>query len=1054
MHQPSRQGDRRQVSVLFTDMVGYTAIVEDLGEERAVAFTKMIYDTLTAVVRARGGTVRSFAGDSIMAVFGLPEAMEDSALRACRAALAIHVEFAARAADLERRFGVRPQLRVGVSSGTAVMASVEGDNSELTAVGKTVNLASRIQSLAPSGGCLICDDTRRLVEWLVETEFHGEHDIKGVSGDQKLWVLKSIAESATRFDASVAQGLSTYVGREDELGVFFDALEKAESQLSVVDLVAEPGLGKTRLVYEFLNSPQARDKLMLTGHCAADGQQIPFFPFLEITRRSFRIDDSDSPDRIAEKLSKGLRAAHLYSDENLGLLMNLLGLEPPEGALDGLDGVLIGLRTRDLFPALLAHNCRNALVILQIEDIHWIDTASEGLLRRLITEARQPNLMVILPRRPEYIPDWNDSPAVTSLPLQPLAQDAIGSIVRARLGVESVPPALVQQVAERAGGNPLFGEEIVAYLSNEGALRVNDGEVWFDAERGRSGLPVNMQGLLTARVDRLDEADRRLLQAAAVVGRRFDPGLLTGVAEGSVDIAASLQRLQALDVVYREGDTSDFRFKHVLLRDTVYQSLLSERKSALHLGIAKAIEARSAARLSDSADTLAYHYAQTDRDDLAFRYAALAGARSLGVYSLEEANRYFASALALYERDPDCASEQAFADMLADYAMCANISLRVNRMLELADRVENFLKQQGDSASHVRFLHHYLCCLIWNGRYLDALAVERQLSAMAQRVGDAPSLIYALVSEMAVSCYTGHLPRETFEARRAEAEALLADSDDAYLHNFFHAHIGWNAVCRGQAQAAQAAADRMIELGTQKNDPRALGYGTGMKALIALASDNYQMAFDISQEARRLSRVPFETTIAETAYYAPLIPLEKPGAAQEVQAYCDRCSERGWTLFMSTTFTMLGIAKVIDGRIAEGLKHIEDSIAQREREGFKVGADWYRLFLCDVYLAILAGEGDASPAVMLRNIGALSKVILFGGRDITRMVETVRANPMFDPEGHQIGRAEMILGLLCKIKKKKDRARAHLEEARRIVAPSGSSGMLTRIETALADLDA
>jgi class 3 adenylate cyclase len=312
-------GERRQVSVLFADMVGYTAIVERLGEEKALVFVRMIYDKLTGAVRGHGGSVRGFAGDSVVAVFGVPEAQEDAALRACRTALAIHAAFAAAADEIEARFGERPVIRAGVSSGIAVMAPVEGEGAEPTAVGDTVNRASRLQNLAPPGGTMICDATRRLVEWFVDASFEGERPIKGRSKPQKIWRLNSVRRGVTRFDASLGRGLSPYVGRHDELARLRHALALSKVRRHVIDIAAEPGLGKTRLVFEFLQQLKNDEAFVLTGHCAADGQQVPFLPFLEVVRNAFRIWQDD-PAEIAHKIDAGLRALELHSAENLGLL--------------------------------------------------------------------------------------------------------------------------------------------------------------------------------------------------------------------------------------------------------------------------------------------------------------------------------------------------------------------------------------------------------------------------------------------------------------------------------------------------------------------------------------------------------------------------------------------------------------------------------------------------------------------------------------------------------------------------------------------------------------
>ncbi|WP_160175174.1 ATP-binding protein [Ruegeria halocynthiae] len=1040
------------MSVLFADMVGYTAIVAGLEDEKALEFVRMVYEKLVRAVEDHGGTVRDFAGDSIMALFGIPDALEDPALRACRAAMSIHESFNAAAADIETRFGVRPTMRVGVSSGTVLMAAVQGKGSPITAVGSTVNLAARVENLAPSGSSLVCDTTRGLVEWVTELSFFGEHQIKGLSTAQKLWQLQSIHDDATRFDASVAQGLSSYVGRTNELNAMSAALTRSKPRRSIIDLVAEPGLGKTRLVFEFLHRVLADDVTVLTGYCFADGQQIPFLPFLEIIRKSFQIRDVDNPLLVQKKLEIGLNILGMLSQQNLGLMMNLLGLEPPVGSLDGLDGVLIGLRTRGLMMDLLREKCARDRVILLIEDSHWIDSASEDLLAIIIDDLDLSNLLIIQTRRPEYTPDWLNQTGVMRVTLNPLGIRDIANLAQNRLGVTDLPGGLAEQLTERAGGNPLFGEEILSFLLDQGVLRIDGDTACFDAEISDSGLPITMRSLLTARIERLAPEDRELLQAAAVIGRRFDPGLLSQLIENAKDAGAALQRLQTQDVLYREVNSSDYVFKHVLLRDSVYESLVSSRRSELHLAIADALAFRNANRLQEVAETLAYHYGQTDRTDQAFRYSAMAGDKSLGVYSLDEADRYFVSALELYQSDPDCATHEQFAQFLASFALCSNISLRVKTIIDLAGTVRPILEQVGDSQHHALFLHHYVSCLVCNGKYHEAHWVQRDLTEMAQRLGDPASRAYAMVNELSVSIYHQPIENAQFEARKREIEAVLEKIDDAYIQNFFLATVGWNELTRGRVARAHATSDRMIAVGKSKNDPRALGYGKAMKALIAMVTDDHELAFEMAEEARQVSRAEFELAIAKAACVGAMVPLEKPDAIETIQQHIKACDEKGWALFTFGPATMLGVGYAMNGQVADGLRQVESAIQKRTDEGTLISADWARLFLCELYLAILTGEGGGSLGVLFRNFWSIVWVMLFGEKRLVAMVDQVRKNPQFDDRGHYIARCDMIMGLLYKARKKKAQAIEYLTKARVIVETAGHSPMLTRIDTALADL--
>jgi hypothetical protein len=669
----------------------------------------------------------------------------------------------------------------------------------------------------------------------------------------------------------------------------------------------------------------------------------------------------------------------------------------------------------------------------------------------MIEDLAQSNLLIITTRRPEYVPNWRDGPGVTTLRLEPMTASDIRHLLETRLGVASAPDALIRQVTERAEGNPLFGEEILSFLIQRGALRVTAGNVEFDPDAGDIGLPASLQSLLAARADRLPREDRALLQAAAAIGRRFDRTLLALVVEAE-DVGARLENLHALDIVHREGRSSDYAFKHVLLRDTLYQSLLMDRRAELHLKIAQALEKRSEGRLTEVAETLAYHYVRTDRNSIAFAYLAMAGAKSLGVYSLDEADQYFATALALFERDPTCASGERLAEMLANYALCSNISLRVKTIIEVTTRFRPNLNRSGDSRHHVLILHHYISSLVWTARYRDALGVQQELSAMARRLGEPKSMAYALVSELHVSTYCAPISIEAFQAKRREAEAALTSVDDAYLHYFYSGILAWDEVNRGRIREARAAVERLMAIGVSMNDPRSVGYAAAMKAMIAILSDNYEAGLEFADVGISMSRAPFERAIGTSARNIALVLINEPGALDEVGGYIAKCAENGWMLALSGPENLWGVALASNGRIQEGLGYIEQTIARREKEGYRACADWCRTYLCEVYLNILSGGAEASLGLLLRNFRALSWVMMFGAKRIEALIEHVRSNPQCDPNGHYIGRAEMILGLLYKAKKKKALAAEHLSEARRIAGAFGPSPMLTRIEAALAEL--
>jgi predicted ATPase len=274
---------------------------------------------------------------------------------------------------------------------------------------------------------------------MVDASFAGEHTIKGKSELQKAYRPDAIRKGATRFEAAVSRGLSAFVGRERELEVLERGLEEARSDLRVIDIVAEPGMAKSRLLHEFRQRIGKERAFILSGSCSPDGQQTPFLPFIEAVRGSFRVSAGEAKKEIAQKLEMGLTALGLQSLQNLGLLLNLLGLEPPEGALTGLDGVLIGLRTRELFQQLLEARCRLSPVVLLIEDLHWMDGVSEEVLGKIVDSEAKLRLLLLQTRRPEFQPPWLDRPMAGKLRLEPLPASDIRRLVQRGSGSKLYP---------------------------------------------------------------------------------------------------------------------------------------------------------------------------------------------------------------------------------------------------------------------------------------------------------------------------------------------------------------------------------------------------------------------------------------------------------------------------------------------------------------------------------------------------------------------------------------------------------------------------------------
>jgi class 3 adenylate cyclase/tetratricopeptide (TPR) repeat protein len=1045
------EAERRQVTVLFADMVGFTSFSERAGEEAAYTLMRSLSESMDEAVRQEGGFVRGFTGDGIMAVFGAPAALEDAPLRACRASLNILQRLKETGPALESKHGVCPQLRIGLNTGTAVVGKVGSADGGVTALGDAVNFAARLQSLAEPDSVFMSDATYRLVQGLVDATFTGEHAVKGKSDRQKIHRLDAVRQGATRFETAVTRGLSSFVGRGTEMDVLERGLDKARRELCVIDLAAEPGMGKSRLLHEF-RQRIGKDAFILAGSCSPDGQKTPFLPFIEVVRGSFRISAGESEMEIAQKLEGGLTALGLQSIRNLGLLLHLLGLTVPHAALSGLDSVLIGLRLRELLRELLDARCKLSPVVMVIEDLHWIDSASEELLGKIVDGNTKLRLLLVTTRRLEYSPPWRDRPAVTNLALAPLANWDIRLLVQARLNVDALPEGLARHLTEKAEGNPLFAEEIVSYLTERGILRTGSGELGFNDSTVATALPASVQSLLASRVDRLSPSDRALLQAASVIGRRFDP-LLLAVAVNDTDVDDRLAAMQSLDLVHRVSKSDDYSFKHALVRDALYQSLLSEARSALHAKIGKEIERRGGNRLPEVAEILAHHFSNSNMADKAFAYLSMAGSKALDVYSLDEATTHLTSALALLDKHPISASDNEFAKFFVTHSLLLNFSGRWKVLIDSLERHLHRIDQLGDDPSLPLIRSHYVIALTMNARYRDAAAAQRKTLEMAYRLGDSKSKAYALMSEIWVSTFVDPKPLESFESLKREAITTASESADAFIRNGAGMVVAWAELFRGRINEARAAAHEFMRVGERLNDPRSTGYGLAVLALIALVSNSYAEALEYSERCLTVAITPQDKNTAISGKASALVLLRRTEeGAKLLEERRRRCIADGSYYELGGLDGYVGVCKVLQGNLSEGIRFLERAILKREKEDCRAVADLGRLMLCEIYLQIIAGNEKVPLAVLLRNLPIILKVIATASSRIRTLVAHAIKNPQFDPNGHFVGSANMILGLLYKTKKKDTLAIQHLAEARRILSAFGQSPMLARIEIALAEI--
>jgi ABC-type oligopeptide transport system substrate-binding subunit/class 3 adenylate cyclase len=683
--------ERKVVSALFADLAGSTALGEQLDPEDAKLVIGEAIARMVHAVEDFGGTIKDLAGDGVLALFGAPVTHEDDPERAVRAGLRIAGDVAEYGAEVARAWGIDGlSARVGVTTGPVVLGAVgAGSRIEYGAVGDAINTAARLQSAADPGSVVVGSETRRQVEQLFDWSDARQLELKGKAEPVEAFEARGVRAGAARRDEGVQAEL---VGRERELAEARKAVEAALAGAGGILLVTgEAGIGKSRLTAELAAqieaAPAAHGRTVwLEGRCVSYGESLPYWPFRDLLRRWMGVS-VDAPElRVRVALRRNLeplfgeRTPEIYP--YLGALLDVT-LEPEAQArLTELSPEALQYRTFEVVSTLLARLAEDGPVFVLLEDLHWADPTSVQLAETLVPLSEDAAVLLIVTQRPERDhPSWRihelaarEVPHRTrSLPLEGLSGAAGAELLDGLVGAETLPPELRARLLEHADGNPFFLEELVRSLVDAGALVADDNGWRYDHDASVE-LPPTVEKVVLARIDRLDPAARDVLVAASVLGRHFGLPLLEGLA-GNGDTRGVLQSLQRLDLVREERrwPQPEYRFKHALIQEGAYRTLVGSTRRSLHRKAAEWLEERQAGAEDEAYGLLAHHWLAAEDWDKAALYLARAGDRARQEYALDEAVEHYRALLPLLE---ERGRAQEAALVLFKLALALHTSLR------------------------------------------------------------------------------------------------------------------------------------------------------------------------------------------------------------------------------------------------------------------------------------------------------------------------------------------------------------------------------------------
>jgi len=847
-------GEMKQVTVLFCDIVNSTPLTERLGPEGMRDLVHGFLDASLAEVHRYGGTAPQFTGDGFMALFGAPLTHEDHVRRALLAALAI-----GRALDEAATTDpgcAELMVRMGIHTGPVVFGPVADNLSmDYTVIGDTANVAARLQQAAEPGTILVSEETRRFAEGFARVEPVGPLILKGKAEPIPAYRLLGVSHRRSGLREAPSPRTAIFVNRESEIAILHNFLRQVENgHGQAVGLVGEPGIGKSRLLAEFRRQVADGRASWVEGRCLSYGTAIPYLLALDLLRSNCGILETDAPDAVADKVRSGLREVGMDLDETAPILLHLLEVKDAAGWLLSNPEAVKGQAFETLRQLAVKSSQRRPLILV-LEDLHWVDKVSEEFLGFLAENVRDARVLLLGTYRPGYRPPWIDRSYAGQTPLQPLSRDNSIQMVRSVLQPEHLIDLVTQEIVAKADGNPFFLEQLALHAGEARDLRTD------------LMVPDTIHDVVMARIDRLPDETKRLLQTAAVIGREFPIRLLKAVWQGTGSAEDHLHELIRLEFLYERIETegSVYVFRHALTQETAYGSLLERHRRAHHGAVGRALEELYSGRTEEVAELLALHFGRSNEAEKSVDYAILAGEKSQRRWANSEALTYFNDALHRL-------------DLLADTE--ANRLRRIDAVLkqgeikfalgqhaeqvQALDRLAGLVHRADDPRRRATW--HY-----WRGRShimtggqpniaIDHCNIAAEIAAAAglkeiRAYADAClALAYLTAGRLREAIESGERALHAFESLGNWWWVVRTISD-----------LSPAAIALGEWEKSLNYCRQAIELGTSLNDVRLKVIGLWRMGVTYIQQGDSQRGIEYCNEALALRPLPYDAATAKWA---------------------------------------------------------------------------------------------------------------------------------------------------------------------------------------------
>jgi predicted ATPase/class 3 adenylate cyclase len=735
------EGERRQATIVFADLSGYTSMNERLDPEEVEAIMSRIKNEAVRIVEGHGGIVNQFVGDEVLALFGIPTAHEDDPIRAVRAAMEIHELVRKISPEVEARISTKLRMHTGINTGLVVTHMRDIRDGSYGITGDTVNIGARLATSAEPDDVIVGPETYRLISPFFETNALDPVTVRGKT--KPLIPYRVIGESAvqTRFEAARIQGFTAFTGREHELTALYSCLEKTlAGKGQFVTVAGEAGMGKSRLIYEFRHSLNRSAITAVQGRCQSYGRSIPYFPHINALRRGLNLRDGNTPIELHEKVVFNILAIDPSLEKYLPVYLHLLSIPSKVYPLpQHLQGQELTTAILDALAAIFILNSNNQPMVLVFEDWHWVDDVSDAALKHIIGLIAPHPLMVVVVYRPEYSANWGNWSHHTPIILNAINDQNCENIIKSIWNVEHLPNGMVPVIHERTGGNPFFVEEISSALIEEGTVQLKDQKAILTKSIENLSFPTTIQAVIRARLDRLDGSTRESLRLASVIGREFTRRILEQISDSTEMLSASLETLKDLELIQqtRVVPEAEYLFKHVITQEVTYETLLKLKRKELHGLVGQAIEKLYMDRLEEFYEMLAFHYWRAKNWSRAYRYNRGAGLKALSLSAYIETQSYLEAALEALKNLPRTRTHfEQEIDLRFNMRSALFPLGKHNDWADHIRKAELRAREISDNARLANCQNYLSAYHFIRGRHKEAIRVAEEALRLAELFGD------------------------------------------------------------------------------------------------------------------------------------------------------------------------------------------------------------------------------------------------------------------------------------------------------------------------------